>query len=57
VSSLVDLDPRSVQMTLELHQLVEDMPLSHGVLVGKQMNSLLAASGTIARGAARRKRK
>jgi enoyl-CoA hydratase/carnithine racemase len=57
VSSLVELDPRSVQMTLELHQLVEDMPLSHGVLVGKQMNSLLAASGTIARGAARRKRK
>jgi enoyl-CoA hydratase len=57
VSSLVELDPRSVQMTLELHQLVEDMPLSHGVLVGKQMNSLLAASGTISRGAARRKRK
>ena len=56
VSSLVALDPRSVQMTLELHQLVEDMPLAHGVLVGKQMNSLLAASGTIARGAAKRKR-
>ncbi len=56
VAALTDLDPRSVQMTLELHQLVEDMPLSHGVLVGKQMNSLLAAAGTIARGAARRKR-
>ncbi len=56
VAALTDLDPRSVQMTLELHQLVEDMPLSPGVLVGKQMNSLLAAAGTIARGAARRKR-
>ena len=56
VSALTRLDPRSVQMTLELHQLVEDMPLAHGVLVGKQMNSLLAASGTIARGAARRKK-
>lgn len=56
IAGLTALDPRAVQMTLELHQLVEDMPLAHGVLVGKQMNSLLAASGTIARGAARRKR-
>ncbi len=55
IAGLTRLDPRSVQMTLELHQLVEDMPLAHGVLVGKQMNSLLAASGTIARGAAKRK--
>ena len=55
VAALTALDARAVRMTLELHQLVEDMPLAHGVLVGKQMNSLLAASGTIARGAARRK--
>lgn len=57
VSGLTSLDARAVQMTLELHQLVEDMPLAHGVLVGKQMNSLLAAAGTIARGAAKRKPK
>lgn len=57
ISALTALDARAVQMTLELHQLVEDMPLAHGVLVGKQMNSLLAAAGTIARGAAKRKNK
>ena len=57
VAGLVSLDPRAVQMTLDLHQLVEDMPLAHGVLVGKQMNSLLAAAGTISRGAAKRRQR
>lgn len=46
---LAALDARAVRMTLELARIVEHLPLDRGVLVGKQMNALLAAAGKMTR--------
>ena len=48
-AKLAALDARAVTMTLELARIVEHLPLDRGVLVGKQMNALLAAAGKMAR--------
>lgn len=48
-AKLSALDARAVNMTLELARIVEHLPLDRGVLVGKQMNALLAAAGKMTR--------
>ncbi|MDA0226164.1 MAG: enoyl-CoA hydratase/isomerase family protein [Proteobacteria bacterium] len=48
-AKLAALDARAVNMTLELARIVEHLPLDRGVLVGKQMNALLAAAGKMTR--------
>ena len=47
ISGLLELEPVAVKLTKETHRATSAMPLGEALLVAKQLNSLLAASGQI----------
>lgn len=47
ISGLLELEPIAVKLTKETHRATSAMPLGEALLVAKQLNSLLAASGQI----------
>ncbi len=53
VAGLVELEPTAVKLTKETARACAAMPLGEALLMGKQLNALLAASGSIDKGAER----
>ncbi len=53
VAGLVELEPTAVKLTKETARACAAMPLGEALLMGKQLNVLLAASGAIDRGVER----
>ncbi len=49
VDQLASLDPDAVTMSLELHRAAGNMPRANALAMGKQQNSLIAASGMLER--------
>ena len=47
VAGLLELDPVAVKLTKETHRATAAMPPGEALLVAKQLNALLAASGQI----------
>ncbi len=44
---LASLDPLSVKLTKDAHRMASTMPISEAIVMGRQLNALLMASGTI----------
>ncbi len=53
VGALAALEPVAVKLTKETHRATSALPIGESLLVAKQLNALLAASGLIDRGAER----
>jgi enoyl-CoA hydratase/carnithine racemase len=53
IARLVRLDPLAVRLTKETHRAVAAMPIADALVVGRQLNALLAVSGKIDAGARR----
>ena len=51
VARLAALDPDAVHLAKEAHRVARDMPHEAGLVLGKQLNALIAASGRIDEGA------
>ncbi len=47
VSGLVGLDPTAVKLTKETHRAMAEMPISEALVMAKQLNALMMASGRI----------
>ncbi|MCP3910308.1 MAG: enoyl-CoA hydratase/isomerase family protein [Actinomycetia bacterium] len=49
VADLVALEPEAVAMTMEIHRAARNLPLADALTMGKQQNTLIAASGMLER--------
>lgn len=47
VARLLDRDPHAVSLTKETHRAAVNMPLDDALVMGKQLNALIAASGRL----------